>query len=353
MPMKTVMIIGAGLTRAARPSSSIRHRPPLDCDFFEIASRISPKSHNSIVKCLESLVGDYADTLQRSLETATTYLYIKAIDSKKGSPYHAGFLRLIEILNVVLAETTNPIKVGPASLTYRLVLGELDRVDCPEDLTVITFNYDLLVERTLEAISEHGREGVFWFPGCYRLKDADEIAGIDNSPEFSSEEYDHEGVELLKLHGSMNWQSLHNSRKPTPQALFRTNRTLNIVDSTKIATSLVRKSGSRKLYGKPIIVPPISGKRGMMQEDVLALWKKAGKALHEADRVVIAGYSCPPLDLEARILISENLRSNEEKRVYVIDPNPGVVSNFVDLCGIDHTTVYRSVRDWIRDTPAH
>ena len=147
--MKSVMLLGAGVTRSARMTKAIKSRPPLDRDFFDIALRVTPKGTKKVVACLESLVGDYSQTLMQSLETATTYLYIKAIDSKKGSEYHRGFLDLMMVLRIVLAKTTNPIKVGPASLIYRFLLSELAQLDRPEDLTIITFNYDLLLERAL------------------------------------------------------------------------------------------------------------------------------------------------------------------------------------------------------------
>ncbi len=88
----------------------------------------------------------------------------------------------------------------------------------------------------------------------------------------------------------------------------------------------------------------------MIHTNILGLWKKAGIALAEADRVVIAGYSCPPLDLEARILLSESMRANSEKRVYLINPDPSIVDRFVDMCGVDHITVYTSISNWVKDS---
>ena len=346
------MLLGAGVTRSARPAISMKDRPPLDKDFFDIALRVKPKIGKRVLDCLESLVGEYSNTLRQSLETATTYLYIKAIDSSSGSRYHEGFLDLMLLLGAVLAETTNPIKTGPASLIYRFLLGELGIVGSSDDLSIITFNYDLLFERVLEEISDHGgRDDVFVFPGCYRLNGITKITGIKKSQKFLTEDYGHNGVAVFKLHGSLNWQSTHTSPKPTPRALFSTKRELHVIDTTMISAALSWKRGLRRVYMKPVIVPPISGKRGMMHSEILSLWEKAGKALASADRVVIAGYSCPPLDLEARILLSENLRSNFAKKVYVIDPNPGAVSSFVDLCAVDHTTLYTSIKDWIRDFP--
>ena len=79
--MKTVLILGAGLTRAAHPKSGKIKRPPLDADFFDIARLVNQKLTEKVLDCLTSLVGDYAKVLSNSFETASTYLYIKAIDT--------------------------------------------------------------------------------------------------------------------------------------------------------------------------------------------------------------------------------------------------------------------------------
>lgn len=347
--MKTVLILGAGASRATRPKAPLSTRPPLDADFFDIASSVDRRKADEVLDSLRSLVGDYAETLSKSLETATSYLYLKAIDSPAGSPYHAAFLALLSLLRTVLAATTNPASVGPRSLLYRFILSELRNVPAPEDLTIITFNYDLLIERTLESIANHRRPGTFFFPGCYRISDIGRTTRVTGEPQFATNEHDFRGVAVLKLHGSISWHSNHTSDTPTPSALVNPARELHVVDSTKVSPHLTWRRNARRVYMKPIIIPPVSGKRGMMHRKVLPLWQRAGVALQEAERVVIVGYSCPPLDLEARILLSENLRANRQKRVYVIDPAPAAGVKFIDLCGVDHMTIYTSIENWIRD----
>jgi hypothetical protein len=125
------------------------------------------KRHDEIRTTLDELVGDYAHTLASSLEASAAYLYLKAIDSPTGSPYHKGFLNLLQLLNAVLAKTTNNLSLGPRSLLYRFLLGEIRKLDQPEDLTIITFNYDLLAERTLDEIGIRNGSEIFVFPGCY------------------------------------------------------------------------------------------------------------------------------------------------------------------------------------------
>lgn len=347
--MKTVLILGAGVTRSTKPRVPVKRRPPLDADFFSIAKAVNQSQTERVIQCLRSLVGDYSSTLCQSLETATTYLYIKAIDSDTNSPYHRGFLQLLSLLNEVLAKTTNDIAVSPRSLIYRFLLSELRQLESPSNLSVITFNYDLLVERTFESIAQHRDDDVFAFPGCYRLEDVNRTPRVAHSPQFESDTFDHEGVAIYKLHGSMNWQSTHTSSTPTPNALLNPSRRLHVLDSPVIPTRLSWRRGRRTVHMKPILVPPVSGKRGMIHSRVVPLWSKAAAALRDADRIVIAGYSCPPLDLEARILLSENLRANKNKRVYLVDPYVGHAAKFIELCGVDHITAYCSVKDWTGD----
>ncbi len=337
------------MTRSVRPNVALGRRPPLDKDFFIIAEKINKALTDRVTDSLTSLVGDYAKVLKGSLETAATYLYIKAIDSKKGSVYHEAMLDLLKLLGIVIGHTTNTISLSPRSLIYRFVLGELNKLTSPEDLTIITFNYDMLLERVLDEISLRGHSDIFHFPGCYRFDGLTRAQKVTGLSQFPVKSFEHSGVSLFKLHGSLNWQSVHTSTSPTPSAMFNPNRELHILDSPLVQGGLTWRRKAKLMYMNPVIVPPVSGKRGMIHSNMLPLWVKAGKALSSADRVVITGYSCPPLDLEARILLSENLRSNDNKKIYVIDPDPKTASKFVDLCGVGHITMYTSIKDWVQD----
>lgn len=351
MSKKTVLLLGAGVTRAASPNRTLGKTPPLDADFFRIAERAYPAETEQVRNALRTLLGMYAETLTESLETATTYLYLKALDSKARSKQYKTFLQLLDLINRVLATSTNDNRIGPRSLIYRFLLGELNKVDSPEHLTIITFNYDLLIERTLASIRDHGRPDVFSYPGCYRLDGVQITPGVRNSPTFGTPEFQPYGVAVLKLHGSLSWRSSHSSNTPPPRALFNTARKLVVVNSRLISPVLYWRPNKRKVYMKPIVVPPVSGKRGVIQNDIVPLWSLAADALKAANRVVIAGYSCPPLDLEARFLLSENLRANHNKKLYVIDPKPTVAAQFLELCGVDHLTMYTSIESWTRDDP--
>lgn len=347
--MKTVLLIGAGLTRAAAGKCSIKNRPPLDKDFFEVARGVNSPLHGRVIRDLEYFVGDYSAQLTASLETATTYLYLKALDSRNRDPHHLAFLDLLLLLTEVISETTNNLRLGRRSLTYRFLLSELAKVEHPRDLTIVTFNYDLVLERAMYELEQTHPSTFFW-PGCYRLKNLPpaHIHQAHDEDGFR-EDMSNTGVAILKLHGSLNWHSKHKSFDPTPRALTRQTRELHVGNFFNILNDLTWRERSRTVYMKPIIVPPVTGKRGIIHHDILPLWSQAARALRDADRIVIVGYSCPPLDLEARILVSENLRFNESKKVYIVNPDFQAASAFQPLCGVDHTTIYESLIKWTED----
>jgi hypothetical protein len=130
--MNTVLILGAGAVRAAAASlPTVQRQPPLDADFFSIASRLAPNRLKKVSSSLQAGLGDYSINVMKSLETTTTYLYLKAIDSKPNGAEHVAFLDHLRLLHEVLRITTNPIRVGPRSSLYRLLRRELVTAGVP------------------------------------------------------------------------------------------------------------------------------------------------------------------------------------------------------------------------------
>lgn len=345
---KTVLILGAGAVRAAAGRRAVAKTPPLDCDFFDIAKKTHATLHAQVERQLRKLVGTYADEILRSLEETTTLLYLKAVDSTRGSAAHLAFLRQLNLLHRVLKTTTDPLPTGPRSLLYRLFRHELLRLDQPEHLTIITFNYDLMVERALDELQAHNTNTVFSYPSCYQLPTGTKMANVRGGKPFSATGVPHAGVSVLKLHGSLNWQSTHNSREPTPAALFNPRRSLTVLNSSEVAESLTWKQGARTVHMKPVILPPVTGKRGLLHQSLAPVWTAAGTALSEADRLVIFGYSCPPLDFEAKMLLGERVQPTQLKELIVIDPAPAVAGRFIPLCGVGSAQLFSSLDDFLK-----
>ena len=157
---------------------------------------------------------------------------------------------------------------------------------------------------------------------------------------------------VLKLHGSLNWYSSHNSRKPPRTAMLKPSRTLHITTrSDGIRSLLALPGGGRKTYGLPVVVPPVSHKSAVLHERLNPVWQLAEERLAAADEIVVFGYSCPALDFEsANLLRRSQLDGTPDRRVSIIDPNPAVVARYVDLMKPSRLRYYPAAEHYLTDT---
>jgi hypothetical protein len=201
-------------------------KPPLDRGFFAAALRTHGPQLLPVRQYMQKHYGtDIGDPLHDSLESIMVAVYTDVFDEKLGPDAFAAFRALVKVFLFRLANTTNPVSMGKRLRLYRLIVQQLEQCSSSEDLTIITFNQDIQIEKALDAIGRtkaRSGKGIFRFPGCYRLpfkgpitaptRVRDELL-FGNDKSFS-------GTSLLKLHGSLNWYSVHNSPNPSRHALF-------------------------------------------------------------------------------------------------------------------------------------
>ncbi len=144
--------------------------------------------------------------------------------------------------------------------------------------TFITFNYDTILEDSLASMSIPYSLGF----------------------EHKGAKKNTEGTRVLKLHGSMNWAVPKGSR--TTIQVFENYRTVVLEGLS------------------PHLVPPTWKKDSRGAFD--AIWSESLKALSNATRVVIIGFSIPPTDLHFKYLLAAGLQNNYSLREIVF-VNPG------------------------------
>ncbi len=151
--------------------------------------------------------------------------------------------------------------------------------------TVITFNYDLVLDATL---AELGIKRTYGLEG-------------DTS----------DGLPLLKLHGSTNWALCLGCESVmvlaeqafTPPSKFQS-----------IACERCGKTGARRL-----LVPP-SWDKSEYQKALRPVWKKAMEAIQNATRICIVGYSMPETDSFFKYLLTLGLAENDQLyKLIVVD----------------------------------
>lgn len=163
----------------------------------------------------------------------------------------------------------------------RALLGDWTKAAGGNENSFITFNYDTLIEEALSAL------GVGYSLGF---------------EERGKEKLSHD-VNVFKLHGSVNWAVPKGARTK--------------IEVMKDFRSVVNEGLT------PQIIPPTWKKdsRGAFDD----IWNQSLRALSDATRVVVIGFSIPPTDLHFKYLLAAGLQENYSLREIVfVNPAEGM-----------------------------
>lgn len=147
--------------------------------------------------------------------------------------------------------------------------------------TVITFNYDTLLEESLHRLD---------IPFTYTFPNRFPIEGQSTQPEM-----EHARLPVLKLHGSVNWYI----EPPSEEA------------STDEDGRLYAHTNYRDLldsWDTPYLLPPTW--RKIFSGSLAGIWHQSVKAIADATRITIIGFSLPPTDIHFRYLLAAGLQEN-------------------------------------------
>ncbi|WP_163559657.1 SIR2 family protein [Halomonas sp. NO4] len=177
---------------------------------------------------------------------------------------------------------------------------------------IITFNYDTVLERPL--IDRGLSKKKIYFDRIVAREE-------DGIRRYADEKFPH--PIMLKLHGSINWRC--NKRH------FEEMITGNIESDEKIVVwSDDKGRPTPDDDDSPLIIPPIPNKPITATSLFRFLWTLAYEYMHQAKRIVIVGYSCPPTDTLARTMFSQ-FTSRTLEEIFVVDPNAVALKNYREM----------------------
>jgi len=175
-----------------------------------------------------------------------------------------------------------------------------------DDCTIITFNYEILLETALLDVS---------LGYCFSYGIEVEKDSIRN---FSGYVREYKGnLLVLKLHGSSNWAICSQCNK---LHLFWSQRYDDIFKGSccSCGDSL-----------EAVLVPPTRFKEGKYLKklweiaNLEKLWQIAREKIATADEITVIGYSFNEYDEDAVSLIKDSIERNSKKpNLYIVDANP-------------------------------
>lgn len=220
-------------------------------------------------------------------------------------------------------------------------------------LTVVTTNYDLLIDKAAQRINfgllsmkaSPPTEREYWGPSInlsrfqygvpvrcvwiQKHKPKASFGAAVRDRRYASHTWRllPNGIQVYKLHGSVNWAYCGNCKSLD---LSSTGDEVLSVFSVNRIRCIERRCGNN--YESPII-PPLTAKN-YKHPLINQLWNKAEEELAQANMVAFIGYGLPPADSPVLQLI---LRGRERSRphwdYWVVNPNVEVHGRFASLLG--------------------
>ena len=186
----------------------------------------------------------------------------------------------------VLNEQESQVLESPCSQEWLPSLIEYWSRPCTgvSKVTVITLNYDTLVERAAKAKGIALKQ--IYPPG---------LSDIETQEEALSHNDSNRRFTLYKLHGSVNWSFAGESASEA-QVCYSDIPPWD----EKASPQLVHPIDAA-------IIPPVFNKeRHLRNPTIEGIWRAASDALWEATRVFVIGYSLPISDLSMRFFLKRN-----------------------------------------------
>jgi hypothetical protein len=360
---RVLLLLGAGATVSDVATRPWTARPPLDKRFFALSRRAGYYAQvQRIASYMQRTYAvDILNPLEDSLEQVMGRLYTDLLNANLEDTARPAFLALLRLFNERLADTTNNIAATQQRFVYRILSYYLSSGIAPGDITILTFNQDLQAEKILELLASKAKwrryaDQIFNFPGCYGLSvpPSRVTQPTSSSPGelFADTPASADCIQVLKLHGSLNWYSTHNSRSPSANAMFNPSRKLWVTRRRAIYTDMTISGPSRTRHTFPLVIPPVTHKSAVLHDAIKPIWAEAEARLTEAEHLAVFGYSCPALDFESsNMLRRSQLTTTHTRTISLIDPDPASATRYVDLLHPTKLSYYPSANDFLTDHP--
>ena len=359
---ETVYLIGAGLNQDVVDWHGLK--PPLANNLFQMALRHDKYAgehySNQIAPVYEYILRYWKksqDDLRNepfNLEECFTMLQLQQNEAERVKDYKklGEIARTLFHLILFLAEFLSEFDVHVFRSRVMMEFGEVIYKERP---TVLTLNYDLILERIIEAASG-GRANipeVFWETDWVTGEISDELLAYShhnwNRPLAYGIKFDEVQLQqagpgryvqggrfyghaenklydwvILKLHGSLNWFHYLPVRK---YPLFGSGDE-ELSDDTLREILLINGhwwfNEPPDLNGwliNPLIITPVFSD----------IWKQAYNELSKCRRLVVIGYSFAPTDFNIKKLLLEAFCENTLEELVVVNPDTSVVRTIKEL----------------------
>lgn len=316
--IEKLFVFGSGASFCATSGNGVDRRAPLDAEFCGRLADLSAQKPAWVADAKERVLAawkDHEEFRHIGLEKAIIrHLghaeFRRAIHkrARQGVLAPAEYLNLMAHLICFVLRRAKESKAAP----YAAVVNEYFK-DAGTPNRAITFNYDELFDHHL--LARASLQEVYF--------DRMNLGSIGTGKRPAK----YPDPLLIKLHGSANWRCTE-------------------ADFTEIVSGAQSNGGEewpidRIWYAdkgtpspdedsSPLIIPPLPNKPITRIKLFCFLWTRAYEYLHQAEEIVICGYSLPDTDSMAQTLFA-NFRNPKVQQISVVDPSPEILKKWRNL----------------------
>jgi hypothetical protein len=368
-----LFILGAGASKAYEQSKT-KVRMPIACDFFDTFDQLEISKSLWVLQgqinlyALEKYNVDSYSYFRSGIDIEDFHSSIEADITKeklKGNTNQSDFNQMAyNELVYLFSSVINEIQNGPISKPHLKLVENIEAED-----VIVTFNWDTLIERALSETGDWNCDSGYGFNPKSIYRNKWETSILKQPPS---------SIQVLKLHGSTNWLTVHPSLmngfttlnkhvKPDDVYIYEyteepyschrgrfmdgyermsygyypvnldmvarmsDGQEMALIDQPKphVEEGTASRGGVPSI---PLIIPPEKDKNNDNYGSLFdSLWEKTSESITDADEIIIIGYSFPKTDIKSTNLFLDALskRSNKPK-IKILDPNPSaIVDKFI------------------------
>ena len=226
-------------------------------------------------------------------------------------------------------------------LKFNELAEKFSEIIAPSD-QIITFNYDLILEKLLLHLDK-------WYPlngyvGVHRFEKDSDRKDLETQGKRSK-------IQIHKMHGSINW------RIPQPRSLERLqgiNEVMIVMDDWEnngfhfdgLLQRQPYKTSSPYVEGHEPESILLSFVKPFKEKEIFQVWQSAMRFMSTRKELVIIGYSFRPEDSNAFLLLS---MLPQRCNIILVDPHPKEIKERLENKGFKIARIFISLEDYLSE----
>jgi len=135
-----------------------------------------------------------------------------------------------------------------------------------------------------------------------------------------------EGIDLIKIHGSINWSYCESCHEVREFDLLSLKSGFERDTVSYAVVGICKNCGGQR---RPLLIPPI-GLKFIMFPNLIRLWNLARERIETADILIVVGFSFSEADSYINKIIERSMSINSRQTMIVCDPNFKLVPTLRD-----------------------